>query len=582
MDDCKRTAVLTPVLRACGRTLVPVALFSLCINLLILTVPVFMIQLFDRVLVSRSHDTLLILLGAAVVALGVMAALEIVRSRILVRMGAWLGDRLGPPLMRAIFERSNRGQSVGGGGLGDLTQVQAFLTGASVFALFDTPWVPVFLAVIFLLHPILGWIATGGAVGLLVLALINQVLVGRRLRRANGAQGLANRFGAAATRQSDAIAALGMGDAVAARWSELDWRVQTDHNVANDRAGTVMALGRFVRFGLQLIVLATAAALVIAHELTAGGMIAAGIILARALAPVERSIEVWRAVVLFRERMRRISANLESGPGVARTTRLPPPVEPVLEAKGVMSWPEGRSEPIFADVGFQIRPGQLLGLTGPMGAGKSTLARLLVGLDRPDRGHVRLDGADVFAWDSRELGAHVGYLPQTAALLPGSVKDNIARFSDSPAEAVIAAATEVGIHKAILALPSGYDTMVGDGGLPLPGGLMQRIGLARALFGEPWLVVLDEPYSNMDGDGVDAMLKALDRLKSRGAATVIVSHRPSILARTDQVLLLDNGRARFASARKQRQLKLLSGGDLPAQLAAPAKPTAAAKKRRAG
>jgi ATP-binding cassette, subfamily C, type I secretion system permease/ATPase len=583
MDDWKRTAVLKSVMRSCGRALVPVAAFSLCINLLVLTVPVFMIQLFDRVLTSRSHDTLVVLLAAALVALGVMAALDVVRSRILVRIGAWMSDRLGPPLMRTVCEPSGRKSEADAGALGDLAQVQAFLTGASVFALLDAPWVPVFLAVIFLLHPTLGWIATGGAAVLLILALINQMLIGKSLRRANTAQSGANRFGAAVARQADAIGALGMGKAVTARWFGLEGVARGDQNAASDRAGLIMAMGRLTRLGLQLIVLAAAAGLVIANELSAGGMIAAGIILARALAPVERSIEVWRGFVLFRQRLRRIAARLNAVPGSGDEAMALPAPKPVLEAKAITAWPDGRSDPIFTDVGFRLRPGHLLGLTGAMGSGKTTLARLLVGLEKPARGQVRLGGADVFVWNSGDLGAHVGYVPQTVMLLPGSVRDNIARFKDAPAEAVIAAANEAGIHEAILALPKGYDTVVGDGGHPLPGGLVQRLGLARALFGEPCLVVLDEPYSNMDGDGVGALLRVLDDLKARGAAIVIVSHRPSILAQADRVLVLTNGRGRFVSAKKQRQLKLLPGGEqAPARIAPPGNSKQPSGKRRAG
>ncbi|MBT3358716.1 MAG: type I secretion system permease/ATPase [Rhodospirillales bacterium] len=582
MTQPVQSRVLKSVMKSCGRAMVSVGVFSLFVNLLVLTIPLFMIQVFDRVLVSRSDDTLIVLSVAALMALGVMAMLELVRSRLLVRIGSWLNERLGPALMRALCDPSVRGGSRKARLHHDLSQVQGFLTGASVLAILDAPWIPVFLCVIFLLHPALGWIGVVGAMVLLGLAFANQFLARKPLKAAGKAQSEGLVFAEVAARQAETLSALGMRDALARRWSNFDALARGGFDTAGDRAGTLMALSRFSRLALQVIILSVAAGLVISQEISAGAMIAAAIILSRALAPVERAIDVWRGLNATRDALQRLASALmderEDGQKDGLSMPLPQP-RALVHIQGVSARAPGLAEPLFMGVSFKVRPGELVGITGPMGAGKSTLARMLVGVRKPDQGHVRLGSINVFAWDGDDLGPHVGYLPQTNELLPGTVGENIARFSDASPDAVIEAAREAGIHDIILALAKGYDTRVGPDGDPLAGGLVQRIGLARALFGNPRLVVLDEPYSNLDSDGIAALIEALENLKARGAATVIVSHRPSILAQADAVLILADGRARLARSRNESQLKLLSGGAEKLPLAIEDKPVKRISRR---
>ena len=571
MTQQVRSRVLSKVMRSCGGAMVSVGVFSFFINLLVLTIPLFMIQVFDRVLVSRSDDTLIVLTIAAFVALGAMAMLELVRSRLLVRVGSWLNEQLGPALARALCRPAAGAGSRGAQAHRDLSQVHGFLTGASVLAILDAPWIPVFLGAIFLLHPALGWIGVAGATVLLGLACANQILARGPLNTANNAQSEGIVFANAITRQAEAHSALGMRDALAQHWSGFGGKARRGQDMASDRAGALMALSRFSRLALQVLILSVAAGLVISHEISAGAMIAAAIILSRALAPVERAIDVWRGVNAARDGLKRLAAALSDSQGDGLEMPLPKP-KALLHIQRVGARAPGVSEPLFAGVTFKVRPGELVGVTGPMGVGKSTLARMLVGVRKPDQGHVRLGSADVFDWDSDNLGAHVGYLPQSVELLPGTVRENIGRFLQSPFEAVVDAAQQAGIHDIILALPQAYDTRVGGDADPLAGGLVQRIVLARALFGNPRLVVLDEPYSNLDADGIEALVKALEGLKARGAACVIVSHRPSILAHADAVLFLADGRARLARSRRSTELKLLTGGGGDAPLAIESEP----------
>ncbi|MBL6928528.1 MAG: type I secretion system permease/ATPase [Rhodospirillales bacterium] len=578
MTKTAQSRVLQNVLRSCGRAFVSVGAFSFFVNLLVLTIPLFMIQVFDRVLVSRSEDTLIVLGVAALVALGVMAMLELVRSRLLVRIGSWLHEQLGPALMRAMSDPQAPGGVRKARLHHDLAQVQGFLTGASVLAILDAPWIPVFLCVIFLLHPILGWIGVVGAVVLLALAFANQFLARTPMKAAAKAQSEGLVFADAAARQAETIDALGMRDDLTRHWAEIDAKVRRGHDIAGDRAGLVMTLSRFSRLALQVIILSVAAGLVISNEISAGAMIAAAIILSRALAPVERAIDVWRGVSATREALQRLAAAFSSGQDDKMAMPLPRP-KALVHVQRVTARVPGASEALFAGVSFSVRPGELLGITGPMGAGKSTLARMLVGVCKPDHGHVRLGSVNVFAWDSDNLGPHVGYLAQSVELLPGTVRENIARFTDASPDAVIDAARQADIHEIVLALTDGYDTRVGPDAAPLAGGLVQRIGLARALFGNPRLVVLDEPYSNLDADGIAALIKAMDDLRDRGTAVVVVSHRPSILARADAVLILADGRARLARSRETGSLRVLNGGACEAPLAIEDKPVKRVSRR---
>ena len=565
--DRKQAAVAGPplfhaVTRACRSAFFTVGAFSFCINLLVLTVPIYMLQLFDRVLTSRSEDTLLVLTLAAVAAFAVMGALDLVRSRMLVRIGLWLDGKLNPALFAATLAPTATGAEHSTRCLRDLSHVRTFLTGAGVLTLMDAPWVPLFIGLIFILHPVLGMVAMAGGALMMGLALLNDVLTRGPLGDANTAAFRGMTAAESMVRQADAAEGMGMGKNLSEWWSAVNARALHFQAVASDRAGSIMALSKFLRLALQVLVLGLAALFVIRQELSAGAMIAASIILSRALAPVEQSIGVWRSLVTARMAFRRVKDALL---GADERTRMhmPRPLGKLAVSK-LAFIPEGLEEPVFSDLSFQVNPGELLGITGRVGVGKSTLVRLLLGVIKPAHGTVRLDGADVYAWNADDLGRHVGYIPQVVELLPGTIRDNIARFSAAPSEQVIEAANRAGIHQLILQFPEGYDTVVGGPADRLSVGTRQRVALARALFGDPALVILDEPYSNLDMDGVTALIEAIQGLKARGATTIIVAHRPSILAHADHVLLLQDGRGKIVTKGAHTNLRVFSGADQPA------------------
>ncbi len=556
MSNETKDSVLNETMRSCRMAFLSVGVFSFFINMLVLTVPIYMVQVFDRVMTSRSEDTLLVLSLAAVMALSVMAVLDIIRSRMLVRIGMWLDSRLSPELFSASLSPSVLVKERSMQRLRDLSTVRNFLTGSAVFALLDAPWVPLFIALIYVLHPTLGLAATLGAVALFGLAIVNELVTRTPLRRANAAA--MGSMNAAETMVRHAETAGGMGmSGMLANW----WQVRNAHALklqadASDRAGVIVSLSKFIRLALQIVILGLAAFLVVHQEVSVGAMIAASIILTRALAPVEQSIGTWRGLVAARAAFDRIRETM--GIAEADKDRMPlPRPEGHLVVSKLTLTPPGAEDPVFRDVSFDAAPGEILGITGPSGAGKSTLVRMLIGVVKTDSGKVRLDGADVFSWRSDDLGNHVGYVPQVVEMLPGTIRDNIARFTNAQPEKVIEASQRAGVHELILSLPDGYDTMVGGSDDLLSVGARQRIALARALFGDPQMLILDEPYSNLDAEGVTALVAALEDLKSRGRTIVIVAHRPSILAHADRVLMLQDGTAKLVEKSRRANLKLL-------------------------
>jgi PrtD family type I secretion system ABC transporter len=534
-------AALVTLLGRHRRQLAVAGLFSLVMNLLQLTVPLYMLQVFDRVLTSRSLETLVALSIGATGALLVFMLLDLLRSRLLLAVGLCVEGSVAPiALARVLDQVATQRVAVSGTELKDVATLRAFLTGPGVVALFDAPWAPLYLAVIFLFHTQLGVIATFGAVTLLALAYVNERLLRAPVRDSHAAARSAANEIDSGVRNGEVVAVLGLMPALQRRWGQRN-DIAIDANVrATQRGHLTAALGKFIRLLIQVAMLAGGAVLVISEQASAGVMMTATLILARALGPVETAIGSWRALVEARLAYRRLSALLAATARQAPATPLPAP-EGRLEAHGVSYAPAGADALLLKNISFSLDAGTSLGLIGPSGSGKSTLARVLTGWLRPNCGVVRLDGADVADRPREELGPHLGYLPQEAQLFDATVAENIARLGIATSDAIIDAAKRAHAHDMILQLPNGYDTVIGAGGIALSGGQRQRIALARALFGNPRLVILDEPNAALDASGEQALLAAMQDLKRAGVTLIVVSHRPSMLEQVDKLLLLNAG-----------------------------------------
>lgn len=511
-----------------------VAFFSFFINLLTLTSSIYMMQVYDRVLGSRSGPTLLYLTLFAGACLATLAALEVVRSRLLVR----LGTRFDAQLSGLVFMRTlTAGRS--GQGLRDLDQLRTFLTGPHILSLLDAPWMPIYIGLVYLLHPWLGHVALVGGVLLFLLALWNERDTREPIGEAGKQMAASTQFAEVSARNAEAIRAMGMLPGLTALWRKRHDLGIGLQGVASDRAGNVAAVAKALRFFLQIAILGVGAWLVIQQECTGGVMIASSIIMGRGLAPVEAAIGGWRGFLQARESYGRLLKGFGTDAADAPTMPLPKP-DGKLVFEGVSGGPPDLRKFTVQGLSFSLEPGVVLGITGPSAAGKSTLARLAVGVWRPGAGVVRLDGANIADWNREDVGPHIGYLPQDIELFPGTVAENIARFGAVDADRVVDAAQLAGAHQVILELPQGYDTPIGPAGVNLSGGQRQRIGLARAFYGRPPLIVLDEPTSNLDAEGEGAVRQAMEAL--RGQSTMIViAHRPAVLGGTDQLMVVFKG-----------------------------------------
>jgi ATP-binding cassette, subfamily C, type I secretion system permease/ATPase len=556
MTHQKTGSELQRALGACRGYFWAAGLFSAGVNILYLASPIYMLQVYDRVVPSGSIPTLVMLTLALSLALAVMAALDFVRAQILIRAGARLDRVLSERVMAAMVRQANAAPGAGRSqALRDLDTFRQFITGSSFYALFDAPWAPLYIAVIALLHPLLGGLALAFAVILLSLALLNERLTGRMLAEAGEAASRSYAFTEASLRNSHVIDAMGMQEGLLARWS-------VDRNLllgaqarASDRGAALLSLIRFLRLAMQSLILGAGAYLVINRDATGGIMFAGMFLLARALTPIDQVVGTWRQLVAARTAYRRIERLLVAHPPAPASITLPRP-KGKLAAQSACLYLPGSSRPILHDINFMLEPGEALGIIGPSGAGKSTLARLILGIQAPSAGVVRLDGAGVAQWNRAEFGRYVGYLPQEIELFADTVAANIARFVDGKDEAVIAAAMLAGAHEMILTLPRGYQTPVGEGGANLSGGHRQRIALARALYGHPSLVVLDEPSSNLDIEGDIALANCLAQLKEMGRTVIIISHRPATLNLVDKILLLQAGTVRLFGPRLEVLAKL--------------------------
>jgi len=525
------------------------ALFSLGMNLLVLASPLYMLQVYDRVMVTGRLETLALLTGLTAAALLVYGLLDALRGALLVRVGNWLVDRLGPVYLDSTVRMRLRGEAAGAQPLRDLAQIQAFVASPGLAVFLDLPWVPLSLALVWLLHPALGALALASLLALLALGALNEALTRRPALEANEAQVSAARLADAMARNAEAVRAMGMSAAMIRRWRRVTAAGLEAARRGQETGGLILGATKSARLFVQSAMLGLGAYLFLAGELSGGAMIASSILLGRALQPVEVAVSSWRGLGAARAAWSRLQSLARAVPPERARTRVGEPAGRVAFDR-VTYVPPGGSAPVLRDVSFEALPGEALAVVGPSAGGKSTLCRLLVGTAEPSAGEVRLDNHEIRSWDAEELGRHVGYLPQDVELFAGTVRENIARMSEGEGdEAVVAAARLARAHESILRLPRGYDTPVGDGGARLSGGQRQRIGLARAVYRCPRLVVLDEPNANLDERGEEALAEAIAKLKRRGCTVLIVGHRPSTLAQADKVLLLVEGRVAFFGPR---------------------------------
>lgn len=538
--DRMQFAEMREILRSMRPFFFGVGAFSFVINLLQLTAPLYMLQVYDRVLNSRNETTLLMLTILVVALFLVMAAIEFVRSRVLVRVGAAMEAKLNDRVFDAAFEATLRRGGNARQALTDLTQLRQFMTGNGPFVLFDAPWFPIYLAVSFLMHPLIGWFSVGAALILVALTAVTEMATQKPLAEANKYANEATNFAHNNLANAEVVEALGMLPALRDRWKKKHVQHLVLQAVASDRAGLISSVTKFVRVTSQSLILGLGAWLAIKNELSPGGMIVGSILMGRALAPIDQLIGNWKGFVQARLAYDRLGQLLAAFPARPPRMSLPAPKGEVV-VEGVVLTPPGGTVPVLRGVSFAIPTGAIVGVIGPSGSGKSTLARALVGVWTPQAGKVRLDGADVSSWDKAELGRYLGYLPQDIELFDGTIAENIARFGSIEAPLVVAAAQAAGVHEMILRFPQGYDTPIGPGGAVLSGGQRQRVGLARALYGDVRLIVLDEPNSNLDDVGEAALVQALLRLKAQGKTVVVITHRTSVLAAVDRLLVMRDG-----------------------------------------
>lgn len=522
---------------------VAIAVFSALVNLLMLVSPVYMLQMYDRVLTSASAETLLLLTLIAVFLLACFGMLEWVRQRLMQRIGLALGLNMANDVLSSAFRSNlaNQGQAASQP-VRDIDSIRQFMGSPTIFAFFDIPWTPVFTAVIFMFHPLMGAVAVFGALVILTLGILAEFR-SRLPMRAAAMEGLqSHQLLESSMRNSDALKAMGMFDGLLSRWQGRHRRSASFHSAASGRLSVLLSATKAFRFSVQVGILGTGAYLVLAGDLTPGMMIAGSIIMGRALAPIEQGIGAWRGFVGARQAWRRVNALLENfgAEDAGPPTELPRPSGKV-EVENVTAVPPGTETPVVRGVSLVLEPGSITGLIGPSGSGKSSLASVLMGVWPPTDGAVRLDGAEISGWPDHLRLKHFGYLPQTVELFDGTVAENISRLEEPDDEGVIGAAQRAGCHEVVMRLPQNYTTPIGAGGRGLSAGQRQRVALARALYGDPAYVVLDEPDSNLDTEGQEALAQVLDTLRERGVTTVLITHNVRLLRRVDRIGVMNEG-----------------------------------------
>lgn len=554
---------------ACKHAFVGVGVLSGFSNLLMLTGPLYMLEVYDRVLPSRSIPTLVALSLLAVLLFSFQAAIDIIRSRLLVRIGASLDYKLRDRVFRSIAQMPLRTPSAGSQPLRDLDNVRSFLSGSGPIAFFDLPWIPLYIAICFLFHIWIGMTALVGATILVVLAVMTETLTRKPIAATAESGDRRMRLVDATRRNAEVLTAMGMVKNLEQRWSKTNQTYLTSHARASDVAGELGAVIRVLRILLQSALLGVGGYLVILQEATAGIIIAGSILAGRALAPVDLAVANWRSFVAARQSWARLENSLRSlrlHLNREMTLKLPAPRK-LLTVERISGGHPGYQTPFVQNIEFDAKAGAGIGVIGPSASGKSSLARMLVGIWPTTSGAVRLDGAELSQWDPDQLGRHIGYLPQNVELLEGTVAENISRFNAARDDnLVIAAAKAAGVHELIVRLPEGYQTQVGENGSLLSAGQRQRIALARALYGDPFLVVLDEPDSSLDAEGDAALTQAILGIRSRGGIVIVIAHRPSVLVGVDQVLVMAQGRQRMFGPKDEVLTKVLRRDSAPTPL----------------
>lgn len=530
--------------------------FSLFVNLLVFVGPLYMLQVYDRVITSRSEATLIALTLIAAFLLVVYATLERVRSAVLVRLGILFDTAARAELFEKVLHGTLRQPGKGHHqALRDLDAIREFLTGAGLISFCDVPWTPIFIFGAFLLHPWFGYLGIAAAVLIFTISVLNEVLTRSQLKAANTTAAAASSRASATFRNAEVLQAMGMWRPLRALWLDKQNDVLVLQATASDRAGVLVAVAKFLRSFMQVASLGIGGYLVLQQEVTPGSMVAASIIIGRALAPVEMVVSQWKVFLAARSAYERITTLLEIVPDEPQRMKLPAPAG-ALTLQNVVVVPPGAERPTVRGVSLSVEAGVVIGIVGPSAAGKSTLARAIVGVWNA-QGTIRIDGSELSHWDREDLGKHVGYLPQDVELFSGTVAENICRFTSASETEIIEAANLAGLHTMIQSLPAGYNTQIGESGHSLSGGQRQRIGLARALFGSPALVVLDEPNASLDAEGEAALIEAIQKLKAKNRTVVLITHKMNMLSAVDKILVLNRGETQAFGDRDEILHKIL-------------------------
>ncbi|HEY8616146.1 type I secretion system permease/ATPase [Phenylobacterium sp.] len=531
---------LDEALKSARPAILSAIVFSMFINILALVSPIYMMQVYDRVLSSRNTFTLLVITLVAVFLFLVYGFLEALRTQVLVRGGVRFDEHLRGTTFESVLRQSLQNQPQSVQAFRDVDTVREFTTGAGLIAFCDAPWVPIFVVISFLLHPFFGVLAIISGLIMLGLAVANDYVTRTSIQRATTAAIAAQNYATATLRNAEVMKAMGMWGGLQNRWQLRRDELISYQAAASDRGGGVMAAIKVFRQVVQTLILGGGAYLAIKGSISPGAMIGASILVGRALAPIEGAVGQWKPFIQSRSAWDRLQALFRDQPRLSEAMPLPPP-KGLLSVESAAIIPPGAAKPSLFNTSFRVEPGRAIGIVGPSAAGKSTLVRGLVGVWPTVQGAIRLDGSDMKHWDPRQLGRHVGYLPQDVELFSGSVADNISRFGDVDPEAVVTAAQLAGCHELIQALPHGYETQIGEGGAALSGGQRQRIALARAVYKQPALIVLDEPNASLDAAGEAALIESVGKLKAAGSTVVFVTHKMNLLSAADSILVMQAG-----------------------------------------